>query len=129
MRLAGGSRSHLRASATTRHSHRTSYGYWRRGGVFCDGARPGRPPDRIHLWPAIEGIIVIAILAFSPHRAADLFACGFARVQNRNRAVDVHVRTWDYVSGDDFTDPATSGRAGLNRAFDRADLTAHNGGH
>src|SRR5438067_155939 len=126
MRLARRSRSHRRASATTEHTRRTSYRYWRRGGIFSHGARLGRPHDRIHLWPAIAGIIVIASLAFGPHRAADLFACGFARVQNRNRAVNVHVRPWDYVSGHNFADLATRSRTGLNRAFDRADLTAHN---
>src|SRR2546425_7510091 len=114
MRLAGRSRSHRRASATTKHSHRTSYRYWRRGGIFCDGARPGRPPDRIHLWPAIEGIIVIAILAFGPYRAADLLACGFAGVKNRDCAVNVHMRPRNNVDGYNFADLPTRSRARLN---------------
>src|SRR5437763_59908 len=113
MRLARRSRSHRRASATTEHSHRTSYGHWRRRGIFCDGARPGRTPDRVHFWPAIEGIIVNAILAFGPHRAADLFACGFARVQNRDRTVNFAMRPRNNVSGYNFADFATRGCAGL----------------
>src|ERR1700730_18120038 len=53
-------------------------------------------------------------LSLPAYRTADLFARGFACVQDGNSLIDFTVGPWDHVSGDDFTDSSAGRSAGFD---------------